>query len=218
LLFKPGGTENTRDRSLDHDELKAFLLNYKQACRTSRIGHILMVLLLTLQRRQELALARKSDFDLEAGTWSIPDEHAKGKRGQRRGHVLPLTSWAVTEIRALMGLAGESPYLLPREDGERPIDPKVITRAVKRLQRRFQEFGIQPWTPHDLRRTGRTALSALGVDDKIAERVINHHPVRIKRVHDRYEYFNEKKGALATWEERLLNILAQATNENRRKQ
>lgn len=178
-----------------------------------------MVLLLTLQRRQELALARKSDFDLDARTWSIPDEHSKGKRGQRRGHVLPLTSWAVTEISALMDLAGESPYLLPREDGAEPIDPKVITRAVKRLQRRFHKFGIQPWTPHDLRRTGRTALSALGVDDKIAERVINHKPVRIKRVYDRYEYFNEKKDALTKWEEHLSNALAQATNdgENRRK-
>lgn len=219
LLYKPGGTENTRERSFDHDELKAFLLNYKQACRTRRIGHILMVLLLTLQRRQELALARKSDFDLDAGTWSIPDEHSKGKRGQRRGHVLPLTSWAVTEIRALMDLAGESPYLLPREDGEKPIDPKVVTRAVKRLQRRFQKFGIQPWTPHDLRRTGRTALSALGVEDKIAERVINHKPVRIKRVYDRYEYFTEKKDALTKWEEHLSNALAQATyeSENRRK-
>jgi integrase len=218
LLYKPGGTENTRDRNFDHDELKAFLLNYKQACRTRRIGHILMVLLLTLQRRQELALARKSDFDLDAGTWSIPDEHAKGKRGQRRGHVLPLTSWAVSEIRALMDLAGESPYLLPREGGDKPIDPKVITRAVERLQRRFHKFGIQAWTPHDLRRTGRTALSALGVDDKTAERVINHKPVRIKRVYDRYEYFNEKKDALTKWEEHLSSTLTQATNENKRKQ
>ena len=203
LLYKPGGTENSRERSFDNDELKAFLLNYKQACRTRRIAHILMVLLLTMQRRQELALARKSDFDLDAGTWSIPDEHAKGKRGQRRGHVLPLTFSAVTELRALMDLAGDSPYLLPRADGEKPIDPKVITRAAKRLQRRFQKFGIQPWTPHDLRRTGRTALSALGIDDKIAERVINHKPARIKRVYDRYEYFNEKKDALAKWEEHL---------------
>jgi integrase len=219
LLYKPGGTENTRERSFDHDELKAFLLNYKQACRTRRIQHVLMVLLLTLQRRQELALARKSDFDLDAGTWSIPDEHSKGKRGQRRGHVLPLTSWAITEIRALMDLAGESKYLLPREDGEKPIDPKVITRAVKRLQRRFQKFGIQPWTPHDLRRTGRTALSALGVDDKIAERVINHKPVRIKRVYDRYEYFNEKKDALTRWEGHLSTAVEQPINEskNRRK-
>jgi integrase len=214
LLYKPGGTENTRERSFDHDELKAFLLNYKQACRTRRIAHILLVLLLTLQRRQELALARKSDFDLDAGTWSVPDDLAKGKRGQRRGHVLPLTPWVVTEVRALMDLAGESQYLLPREGGEQPINPKVITRAVKRLQRRFEKFGIKPWTPHDLRRTGRTALSALGVEDKIAERVINHKPARIKRVYDRYEYFKEKKDALTRWEQHLSNIIEQATKAN----
>lgn len=41
LLYKLGGTEDTHERSFDHDELKAFLLNYKQACRTRRIAHVL---------------------------------------------------------------------------------------------------------------------------------------------------------------------------------
>jgi integrase len=70
-----------------------------------------MTLLLTMQRRQELALAKKTEFDLEKRTWSIPDEHAK----KGRGHVLPLSDWAVEEIRSLLDLSSASPYLLPRK-------------------------------------------------------------------------------------------------------
>jgi integrase len=68
-----------------------------------------MTLLLTMQRRQGLALAKTTEFDLEKRTWSIPDEHAK----KGRGHVLPLSDWAVEEIRSLMGMSSASLYLLP---------------------------------------------------------------------------------------------------------
>src|SRR5271167_4231391 len=107
LLYRPGGTETPAGRALSEAELKAFLLNCKTVCRTRRTGHILMTLLLTMQRRQELALAKKTEFDLEKQTWSIPDEHAK----KGRGHVLPLSDWAVDEIRSLMSISRTSVYL-----------------------------------------------------------------------------------------------------------
>ena len=195
LLYRPGGIEKPRERALSDTELKAFLVNYQIVCRTRRSAHVLMILLLTLQRRQELALAKKSEFDLQARTWSIPDEHAK----KNRGHVLHLTDWAVEEISALMRLAGNSPYLLPRKDGDQPINPMLITRTVKRLQARFKKIGVNEFTPHDLRRTGRTGLAALGVAPEIAERLLNHMKKGMKRVYDRHEYFNEKRDALEKW-------------------
>ena len=88
-----------------------------------------MTVLLTMQRRQELALAKTTEFDLEKRTWSIPDEHAK----KGRGHVLPLSDWAVEEIRSLMGMSSASLYLLPRKDGLKPINPMLITHSVERL-------------------------------------------------------------------------------------
>lgn len=73
---------------------------------------------------------------------------------------------------------------------------------------RFARSWTSAVNRHICCRERRTPLSALGVDDKIAERVINHKPVRIKRVYDRHEYFNEKKDALTKWEEHLSNTLA----------
>ena len=130
LLYSPGGTEVPGGRALSEAELKMFLLNCKTVCRTRRTGHILMTLLLTMQRRQELALAKKTEFDLDNRTWSIPNEHAK----KGRGHVLPLSDWAIDEIRTLMGISGASAYLLPQKEcASTPINPMLITRSVERL-------------------------------------------------------------------------------------
>ena len=209
LMYRPGGTETPAERALSETELKVFLLNCKTVCRTRRSGHILVTLLLTMQRRQELALAKKTEFDLENRTWSIPDEHAK----KGRGHVLPLSDWAVEEIGSLMGISGASPYLLPRKDGLKPINPMLITRSVERLCHRFQAVGIEPFTPHDLRRTGRTGLASLGIDDEVAERVLNHQKKGMKRVYDRFAYSPQKRDAIEKWARHLSDLLARAQRE-----
>jgi len=206
LMYRPGGTETPAERALSETELKVFVLNCKTVCRTRRSGHILTTLLLTMQRRQELALAKKTEFDLENRTWSIPDEHAK----KGRGHVLPLSDWAVDEIRSLMAISGASPYLLPRKDGLKPINPMLITRSAERLAHRFQAVGIEPFTPHDLRRTGRTGLASLGIEDEVAERVLNHQKKGMKRVYDRFAYSPQKRDAIEKWARYLSDLLAQA--------
>jgi integrase len=209
LLHRPGGTETPAERTMSEPELKAFLLNYKSVCRTRRTGHILMTLLLTMQRRQELALAKKTEFDLEKHTWSIPDENAK----KGRGHVLPLSDLAVDEIRSLIGIAGTSAYLLPRKNGLKPINPMLITRSVERLVHRFKAVGIESFTPHDLRRTGRTGLALLGIEDEIAERVLNHQKKGMKRVYDRFAYFPQKRDAIEKWAKYLRVLVTQAQRE-----
>ena len=42
------------------------------------------------------------------------------------------------------------------------------------------------WTPHDLRRSGATLMSRLGIDGDVIERCLNHvEPNRIKRIYQR---------------------------------
>ena len=71
-------------------------------------------------------------------------------------------------------MSGGSRYLLPNADKSTPIDPKYITRGVARCLRRFKKHGVAAFTPHDLRRTGRTGLARPGIKVDIAERVLNH--------------------------------------------
>src|SRR5262249_33712118 len=91
LPYRPCGKEKARERALTDDELRAYLKDTTACTRYERLSHVITLLLLTGQRRGELALARWSDVDLKARTWSIPDVNAKAGRG----HVLPLSNWAV---------------------------------------------------------------------------------------------------------------------------
>jgi integrase len=202
LLYRPGGREKPRQRALSEDELKAFLRNLEDACRFQRLPHVLRLLLLTLQRRGELAVAEWREFDLKARAWTIPDGHAK----TGKGHVVPLSEWAVEELKKLKVMAGGSRFVLPNAQKTAPADPKYITRSVARCLKRFNKHGVAAFTAHDLRRTGRTGLAKLGVRSDIAERVLNHARERIEATYDVHGYIDEKREALDKWSKYLARL------------
>jgi integrase len=202
LLYRPGGKEKPRARVFSEEELKAFVTNLDDACRFQRLPHVLRVLLLTLQRRSELALAEWREFNFIEKTWTIPDAHAKAGKG----HVLPLSDWALEELQKLKVMANGSRYVLPNADNSAPIDPKYITRSVARCLKRFKKHGVAAFTPHDLRRTGRTGLAKVGVKVDIAERVLNHARDRIEATYDVHEYLDEKREALEKWTQYVADL------------
>ncbi|HTE41310.1 MAG TPA: hypothetical protein VK629_10780, partial [Steroidobacteraceae bacterium] len=85
-------------------------------------------------------------------------------------------------------------------------DPKLITRSVARCLESFAENDIEPFTPHDLRRTVRTGLAKLKVEPHIAERVLNHVQERIAGTYDVHDYADEKRAALEKWAAHLRTL------------
>ena len=212
LLYRPGGKERPRARVFSEDELKAFLENLDDACRSRRLPHVLRLLLLTLQRRSELALAEWREFNFKEKTWTIPDSHAKAGKG----HVLPLSDWAAQELQKLKMMATGSRYVLPNTQKSAPSDPLFITRGVARCLNRFKKHGIAAFTPHDLRRTGRTGLAKLGIRTEVAERILNHARERIEATYDVHEYVNEKQDALERWAKYLAELRDDPPSAQRR--
>lgn len=200
LLFRPGGKESPRERTLSDDELQA-LLSVKPMRRWARLHHAITLLLLTGQRRGELALASWSEIDFDKALWRIPGERTKTGKPS----VVPLTAWAIRELKALQRLAGKSRWLFPN-GGDHPADPKLLTRNLARAQDRFGELGIEPFTLHDLRRTCRTKLSQLKIPPHISERILNHAPEKMVGVYDQYDYIDEKREALEKWAEHLRRL------------
>ena len=201
LLYRPGGKPRRRKRVLSEEELRSFVTNIDSICRAKKRKHVLMVLLLTMQRRGELARAEWTEFDFDNRRWKIPASHSKNKRE----HAVPLTRWAIAELKALELLANGSRFVLPGKNPERHAHPKLVTRSVKRLLPTFLTYGIAAFVPHDLRRTGRTTLGRLGVSPFIGERVINHSKDVLEETYDLWDYFDEKRDAV----ERLENYLLQ---------
>src|SRR5262245_9088858 len=109
LLYRPGGKPRRRKRVFSEDELRSFVTHLPTICRKGKRAHVLMILLLTMQRRGELALAHWDDFDFVRKRWTIPAAHTKN----RREHAVPLTDWTIEELKALKKYARGSRFVLP---------------------------------------------------------------------------------------------------------
>jgi integrase len=163
LLYRPGGKERPKDRTLSDTEIKALLENLDAVLRAARMACAIRILLLTGQRRGEFALARWRDINFEAKTWTTPAAHSK----TGIAHLLPLSPAAATEFERLKRIGNGSSHVMPTEDGDAPSDPKLITRVVARNLKSLAKHGVRAFTPHDLRRTWDLARLRLPADLKV---------------------------------------------------
>jgi integrase len=160
-------------------------------------GPMYRMLLLTGQRRGEVAGARWSEFDLAAKTWTVPPERFKSNSV----HVVPLTD----DVLALLATLPRWPNsdALFSADGRVPVSRfSAARRALDRAMGAPATFVI-----HDLRRTVRTRLSSLRVPDAVSEMVIGHGRKGIQRVYDQHTYLTEMREALDAWAVRLHTII-----------
>ena len=114
LLYRPGGKESPRDRCLTDDELKVLLADPKAATRFERLGHAIVIFLLTAVRRSELALARFCRDRLCKNNLAHTGRKQQDRQGPH-GSALRLGRARIRGVAA----ARETLPLGPRERGER---------------------------------------------------------------------------------------------------
>jgi integrase len=191
LGVRAPGKETQRERVLDDTELAAV---WRAAERLGgAAGAFVRLLVLTGQRRDEVAKVRWVDLDLEKRVWTLPREATKADRT----HEVPLSPLAV---EALMGLAREGEFVLSTTDGRLPISgySKIKVR-VDALAAAEHGTTLAGWRFHDLRRTAGTGLARLGVATSTISRVLNHQEGGVTRIYNRYGYLDEKRHALDAW-------------------
>jgi integrase len=132
---------------------------------------------------------------------------------------VPLSDTACALLESLPRFR-KGDHLFSTTFGEAPVNgfSKAKTRLDGRMLRTLRALARQRgdnphavkldhFVNHDIRRTVRTRLSALKVQDHIAEMVIGHGRKGIARVYDRYEYAPEMREALLLWAACLRSIV-----------
>jgi integrase len=173
-LFK----ETSRERVLNDDELRRVW----GACSDDTHSRIVRLLILTAQRRNEVANIRWSE--IEGNTWRLPATRTKNKRP----HTVHLTAQALSlfpERRDKDVIFGFSNWSAPK----RKLDERC---------------GVQSWTLHDLRRTAATRMNELGVAPHIVEAILNHAKSGVGAIYNRATYLNEMRDALERWSSHVL--------------
>lgn len=165
-------------------------------------GPLIRMLILTGQRLREVADMRWAEVDFDKRLWTVPAERMKGGRA----HEVPLAPEAIALLGALPRFTGGGDFVFTTT-GVRPVNG--FSKAKTRLDRLAAGTAdkLAPWVFHDLRRTMRTQLSALPVEDLVRELVIAHARPGLHKVYDQHSYRDEKRRCLELWERRLEGIL-----------
>jgi integrase len=198
------GKKKARKRILSDDELRA-AWNAAESLGYP-YGLALQLLMLTGQRRSEIAEARWPEIDKKQNALIIPAERMKSDDA----HVIPLGRMARKIIDALPRFnAGD--YLFSTTSGEKPING--FSKPKARLDEAMAaELGhpVEPFVIHDIRRSVRTHLSALPIPQHIAERIIGHAQPGLIQTYDRWGFLEEKRNGIELWEARLRGIIGAA--------
>lgn len=204
------GKKTGRSRILDDAELRAV---WEGAGELGiPFGMLFRVLILTGQRRNEIARARRRE--LTDGVLLIPAERMKAGKA----HAVPLSAPVLAIVNALPTFESkDADYLFSTTTGQKPVNgfskakTALDTAAAKALGRPLEPFTIQ-----DIRRTVRSGLSRLKVTEEAREAVIAHARPGIKGAYDWHDYLDEKREALDLWAARVAEIVAPKPDPERK--
>ena len=203
LRIPKPGVERVRERVLTHAEIGsiwnalAAIVRGEREGMTPRLARLLQVLILTGQRKSEVA--NMPAAEIAGDMWVIPSERMKAKRQ----HLVPLAPIALATIKAAMTEAASFPFVFPGRDGGL-LEPMSIGHAFVRLTKSLRILNVRP---HDLRRTVASEMGRLGIGEQIIGRVLAHTQTGItSRVYNLHGYSDEKRDALNRWEEELIRI------------
>lgn len=200
--------ETSRDRVLSEGELAELW----QSLGFGDYAWAVKLLILTGQRREEVAGMLWSELDLRNRTWSIKSDRTKNGRP----HDVPLSDQAVAILRAIRKREGRD-FVFGEGNGpfsgwskaKVALDKRVLT---KRRAEDRKAKPMLPWRIHDLRRTAATRMAELGVQPHVVEAILNHisgHKASVAGVYNRATYAEEKRAALKLWSSHIAKLVSE---------
>ncbi len=188
-----------KDRSLSPAEIRIMLgqIEHVATLPTIRLG--IKLILLSMVRKSELQDAVWDEVDFENAVWSIPKERMK----RSKAHNVYLSQQMLDIFIALKTCAGNSKYVLPsRYDADAPMSRATFNRITTAVVERAKKEGLplEPFTVHDLRRTGSTLLNELGFNSDWIEKCLAHEDGRSSRgIYNKAEYEHQRRHMMQEW-------------------
>jgi integrase len=166
----------SRERILSGSEIPIVWAAFDEA--EPMVGTALKLILLLGQRPGEVAHMRRDH--IRDGWWEMPGEPTAGWPGTKNGTSHRV--WIPKPATALIAnLEGDSGYVLTSTRGH----VRDLDGAMRTICRKLK---IERATPHDLRRTFGSTVTALSFGRDSMDRVLNHRSKSISTVYDRHGY------------------------------
>jgi integrase len=187
-----------KKRALEDEEILQLwsALDNSKLIMSDTVRRILKLILVTGQRPGDVAGMHKAE--ITGNVWTIPAERYKTDIEQN----VHLSELALS----LIGNDHRGGYVFPTPHTRKwkPLSAHSLCAAVRR---NMSLFGVNKFTPHDLRRTCATGIAKLGYPDDTINAVLGHVKAGIIKTYNRHKYENEKRVALQEWTGKLLPML-----------
>jgi integrase len=190
-------TDKARDRVLTDLEVGAI---YRGAAEMPYpFGPLVQLLLLTSQRREEVAGMRWSEISADRAIWTIPADRSKNGKT----HIVHLTAVAQAVFDRIP--RDQTTDLVFTTNGKRSVSgfSKMRVRLGKTIAASSAQSVNDDWRVHDFRRTCVTWLAGAGFNTGVADKLLNHQTATglstVGAVYQRSQFLPERKAALERW-------------------
>jgi integrase len=192
--------EEARDRVLNDAELAAV---WRAAERLPWFAGVVRLLVLTGQRRDEVARMTWPEVDVAGRLWTIPASRAKNNVA----HLVPLSDAAVAILESLPRVHSEAGFVFTT-NGKTPISgfskakAELDKLALAELRKGNPNATPPGWRLHDIRRSVATGLARLGTPVHVTEKLLNHVSgtfAGVTGIYQRHDYLEERRNAMRLW-------------------
>jgi integrase len=202
---KPPSAERSRDRVLTDVELRNVWLAADAV--GGPFGAMVKLLILTGQRRTEVAKMQWAEIDLNERLWRLPPSRTKNNRA----HEVALSDAAAAILTALPRIGDR--FVLTTTGKTAATGYSVHKRKLDALL----PPGMVAWTLHDLRRTAASGMARLGVALPTIEKLLNHQSgsfAGIISVYQRHSFADEKRRAAGVWATFVVDLVSDNPRQN----
>ncbi len=218
---RDGKHKGTAKRILTGPEIKT-LLAHDMGMFSQQVQDFLTIQLWTCTRGSEIVKMNSKHITEEADGvwWTVPKAMTKGvNRDKATDLRVPLIGRALTIVKRLQGngdgwlfpsvsRAGvvkhqEQAYMQCKVNYLQPYCKSRKDHVRKRLT-------VTHWSPHDLRRTGRTMLAAMGCPNEVGESILGHVQPGVVGTYNLHDYDSERRRWLTLLDARLESLVSGA--------
>ena len=215
---RDGQHKGTAKRVLSDAELTT-LLRVDLKRFSQQLQDFLVIQLWTCTRGAEIVQMRRDQITQEADGWwwTVPKAATKGRNRVGAADLrVPLVGRALAVVQRL-----EGDWLFPSVYRSGVVGPQKQTNMQNKVNylqpycktrpdHVRERLTVTHWSPHDLRRTGRTALAKMSCPTDVAESILGHVRPGVQGIYDLHKYDEERRRWLTMWADRLESLIQAA--------
>lgn len=215
--MRDGKRKGTGKRVLTAAEVRDLLIS-DMGLFSQQVQDFLTLQLWTCARGAEIVQMRPEHISREPDGlwWTVPKSFLKTLHVDAATDFrVPLEGRAVGVVERLLAAGGEWMFPSRSRSGEIRAQTQAYMQSKVHYHQPYsnsrpdhvrQRLQVSHWSPHDLRRTGRTWLAAMGCPHEVGEAILGHVLPGVAGDYNLYTYDKERRHWLAALSLRLEQV------------